>query len=141
MKTRNFFLTLTLMLFTVAAFVSCSDDSTPSGVVKTYFSALKSGDYAKAVSCTNTPEAYAENKAKSYEKRMSHDNPNTELIKDYLNRDAEGYILIDGDSPRTNVPGVFAAGDCADPHYRQAIVAAGSGAKAAIEADKYIKSL
>ena len=37
--------------------------------------------------------------------------------------------------------GVFAAGDCADPHYRQAIVAAGSGAKAAIEADKYIKSL
>ena len=81
MKTRNFSLTLTLMLFTVAAFVSCSDDSTPSGVVKTYFSALKSGDYAKAVSCTNTPEAYAENKAKSYEKRMSHDNPNTELIK------------------------------------------------------------
>ena len=67
--------------------------------------------------------------------------PNTELFKDYLNRDAEGYILVDGDSPRTNVPGVFAAGDCADPHYRQAIVAAGSGAKAAIEADKYIKSL
>ena len=67
--------------------------------------------------------------------------PNTELFKEYLNRDAEGYILVDGDSPRTNVPGVFAAGDCADPHYRQAIVAAGSGAKAAIEADKYIKSL
>ena len=67
--------------------------------------------------------------------------PNTELIKDYLQRDAEGYILVDGDSPRTNVPGVFAAGDCADPHYRQAIVAAGSGAKAAIEADKYVKSL
>ena len=67
--------------------------------------------------------------------------PNTELFKDYLNRDAEGYILVDGDSPRTNVSGVFAAGDCADPHYRQAIVAAGSGAKAAIEADKYIKSL
>lgn len=67
--------------------------------------------------------------------------PNTELFKDYLNRDAEGYILVDGDSPRTNIPGVYAAGDCADPHYRQAIVAAGSGAKAAIEADKYIKSL
>ena len=59
----------------------------------------------------------------------------------YLNCDAEGYIIVDGASPRTNVPGVFAAGDCADPHYRQAIVAAGSGAKAAIEADKYIKSL
>jgi len=67
--------------------------------------------------------------------------PNTDLFKDYLNRDAEGYILVEGDSPRTNVPGIFAAGDCADPHYRQAIVAAGSGAKAAIEADKYIKSL
>ena len=67
--------------------------------------------------------------------------PNTELFKDYLNRDAEGYILVDGDSPRTNILGVYAAGDCADPHYRQAIVAAGSGAKAAIEADKYIKSL
>ena len=67
--------------------------------------------------------------------------PNTDLFKDYVNRDAEGYIIVDGDSPRTNVPGVFAAGDCADPHYRQAIVAAGSGAKAAIEADKYIKSL
>ena len=67
--------------------------------------------------------------------------PNTELFKDYLNRDTEGYIIVDGDSPRTNVPGVFAAGDCADPHYRQAVVAAGSGAKAAIEADKYIKSL
>lgn len=67
--------------------------------------------------------------------------PNTELFRDYVNRDAEGYIIVDGDSPRTNVPGVFAAGDCADPHYRQAIVAAGSGAKAAIEADKYIKTL
>lgn len=67
--------------------------------------------------------------------------PNTELFKDYLNRDTEGYIIVEGDSPRTNVPGVFAAGDCADPHYRQAVVAAGSGAKAAIEADKYIKSL
>jgi thioredoxin reductase (NADPH) len=67
--------------------------------------------------------------------------PNTELFKDFIARDAEGYILVDGDSPKTNVPGVFAAGDCADPHYRQAIVAAGSGAKAAIEADKYIKSL
>ena len=67
--------------------------------------------------------------------------PNTDLFKDYLERNEEGYILVQGDSPRTNIPGVFAAGDCADPHYRQAVVAAGSGAKAAIEADKYIKSL
>ena len=67
--------------------------------------------------------------------------PNTELFKEYLNRDAEGYILVDGDSPRTNVPGVFAAGDCADPHYRQAIVAAGSGCKAALEAERYLQTL
>ncbi len=67
--------------------------------------------------------------------------PNTELFADYLNRDAEGYIIVDGDSPRTNIPGVFAAGDCADPHYRQAVVAAASGCKAAMEADKYIKNL
>ena len=67
--------------------------------------------------------------------------PNTELFKDYIARDAEGFILVEGNSTRTNVPGVFAAGDCADPYYRQAVVAAGSGAKAAIEADKYIKSL
>ena len=67
--------------------------------------------------------------------------PNTELFADYLKRDTEGYIIVDGDSPRTNIPGVFAAGDCADPHYRQAVVAAASGCKAAIEADKYIKNL
>ena len=67
--------------------------------------------------------------------------PNTGLFKEYVNCDAEGYIIVEGDSPRTNVPGVFAAGDCADPHYRQAVVAAGSGAKAAIEADKFIKGL
>ncbi len=78
--------------------------------------------------------------------------PNTELFKDYIARDAEGYIITHDNStqcyqsPMTKnespiLPGVFAAGDCADPHYRQAVVAAGSGAKAAIEADKYIKSL
>ncbi|MBQ1874659.1 MAG: thioredoxin-disulfide reductase [Paludibacteraceae bacterium] len=67
--------------------------------------------------------------------------PNTDLFRDYVKCDAEGYIVVDGDSPRTNVPGVFAAGDCADPHYRQAIVAAASGCKAAIEADRYLKSL
>ena len=79
--------------------------------------------------------------------------PNTELFKDYIARDAEGYIITHDNSTQcfdqrlmTNdqrpiLPGIFAAGDCADPHYRQAVVAAGSGAKAAIEADKYIKSL
>jgi len=80
--------------------------------------------------------------------------PNTDLFKDFIARDAEGYIITEGHSTqcfqrqalsrndeRLILPGVFAAGDCADPYFRQAIVAAGSGAKAAIEADKYIKSL
>lgn len=67
--------------------------------------------------------------------------PNTDLFKDYLTLNEEGYIMTEADSPRTNVPGVFAAGDCADPHYRQAIVAAASGCKAAIEADRYLKTL
>lgn len=66
--------------------------------------------------------------------------PNTDLFADYLTRDEEGYIVTEGDSSRTNVPGVYAAGDCADPHYRQAVVAAGSGCKAAMEAEKYIQN-
>lgn len=65
--------------------------------------------------------------------------PNSDLFAPWLKRDELGYIMTDGDSPRTNVAGVFAAGDVADPHYRQAIIAAGSGAKAAMEAEKYIK--
>lgn len=64
--------------------------------------------------------------------------PNTELFKDYLELDEVGYIkTIDG-TPKTKIAGVFAAGDCADPVYRQAIVAAGSGCKAALEAEKYL---
>ena len=66
--------------------------------------------------------------------------PNTDLFKDYLNRDAEGYIIVEGAGTKTNIPGVFAAGDCADPHFRQAIVAAGSGAKAAIEAHLFLQN-
>ena len=67
--------------------------------------------------------------------------PNTDLFAEYIERDAEGYIKVEGHSPCTNVAGVFAAGDCADPHYRQAIVAAASGCKAAMEAEKYIAAL
>ena len=64
--------------------------------------------------------------------------PNSELFTSWLKTNEEGYILTEGDSPRTNVPGVFAAGDVADPHYRQAVIAAASGAKAAMEAEKYL---
>ena len=67
--------------------------------------------------------------------------PNTEVFSQWLELDETGYIKTQGDSPRTNIPGVFAAGDCADPHYRQAIVAAGSGCKAALEAERYLQTL
>ena len=65
-------------------------------------------------------------------------NPNSEVFKPWVKTDETGYISTECASPKTNVPGVFAAGDVADPNYRQAIVAAGSGCKAAMEAEKYL---
>lgn len=64
--------------------------------------------------------------------------PNSDVFKPYVNTDETGYIITEGATPKTNVPGVFAAGDVADPHYRQAIAAAGSGCKAAMEAERYL---
>ena len=65
-------------------------------------------------------------------------NPNTEIFRGKLDLDETGYIKIQGERPLTNIEGVFAAGDCADSTYRQAIVAAASGCKAALEAERYI---
>ena len=67
--------------------------------------------------------------------------PNTELFKDYIDLDEQGFVKVIPGTASTNVPGVFAAGDVADSVYRQGIVAAGSGAKAAIEADRYLQQL
>ena len=64
--------------------------------------------------------------------------PNTDLFKGQLELDAQGFIVTKGNSAKTSVEGVFAAGDVADPVYRQGIIAAGSGAKAAIEANQLL---
>lgn len=64
--------------------------------------------------------------------------PNSDIFKPWIKTDEVGYIVTEGSSPRTGIPGVFAAGDVADPHYRQAITAAASGCKAAIEAERYL---
>lgn len=64
--------------------------------------------------------------------------PNSDVFKEWLETDEVGYInTIDG-TPRTKIPGVFVAGDVADPVYRQAITAAASGCKAALEAERYL---
>lgn len=64
--------------------------------------------------------------------------PNTKTFKEFIEVDEAGYIKTFDHTTRTNVEGVFAAGDVADPHYRQAIVAAGSGCKAAMDAEKFL---
>ena len=66
--------------------------------------------------------------------------PQSDLFKAWIDTDENGYILTDGKSSRTNVEGVFAAGDVQDPQYRQAIAAAGSGCRAALYAERYILS-
>ena len=64
--------------------------------------------------------------------------PNTDLFRPWLDVDEVGYLKkIDG-TPRTKLPGIFVAGDCADPVYRQAITAAGTGCQAAIEAERFL---
>lgn len=67
--------------------------------------------------------------------------PNTEVFKGQIDLDDNGFIITDGRSQATNIPGVFAAGDVADPNYQQAITAAASGCRAALDVERYLAAL
>ena len=71
---------------------------------------------------------------------MGHD-PRSELLTGQVNLDENGYVLVEHPSTRTNLEGVFAAGDLVDHHYRQAITAAGTGCSAALDAERHITAL
>ncbi|MCZ4094800.1 thioredoxin-disulfide reductase [Streptomyces sp. So13.3] len=71
---------------------------------------------------------------------IGHD-PRTELFKGVLELDGEGYLTVDAPSTRTNISGVFAAGDVVDHTYRQAITAAGTGCSAALDAERFLAAL
>lgn len=64
--------------------------------------------------------------------------PNTDVFKPYITLDVAGFIVLQGNTTATNIEGVFAAGDVADPRYRQAVSAAGTGCRAAIDAERFL---
>lgn len=101
----------------------------------------RTGAYAAAQGLTEKPvvEEMVDIAIDGFFLAIGH-KPNSDIFRQWLDTDETGYIITLDGTPRTKLPGVFAAGDIADPHYRQAVTAAASGCKAALEAERYLMS-
>ena len=88
----------------------------------------------------NTNDSLNELSATGFFVAIGH-NPNTDIFKDFLKLNENGYIINKKGSTKTNVEGVFVSGDAADHIYRQAVTAAATGCMAALDAEKYLSSL
>lgn len=95
-------------------------------------------EYAKLVEFRGTPqERHYELPIDGFFLAIGHQ-PNTKFVEGKIDLDEQGYIVVKGAGTETNVPGIFAAGDVADPEFRQAVTAAGMGCRAAIQAERML---
>jgi len=98
---------------------------------------LGSTNGVNGVSLTNSKGELVKKDITGFFVAIGHQ-PNSDIFKPWVETDEVGYIKTVPGTSKTNIPGVFACGDVQDPHYRQAITAAGSGCMAAIDSERYI---